>query len=124
MARKNQMLILAERIARELVAEQTRARVMLGFDAALIAAHEVFGMGPGRAAAFATAYHEAMEELAGMYVDDCDENGDRRLEYAKAKRDEAIRAIVGEENFQPFDVAYGAAYMDELHRIRVMEAKK
>ena len=124
MSRKNQMLILAERIARELVAEQTRARVMLGFDAALIAAHEVFGMGPGRAAAFATAYHEAMEELAGLYVDDCDQNGDKRIEYAKSKRDEAIRKIVGEENFVEFDRAYGEAYMDELKRIRIMERKQ
>lgn len=124
MARKNQMLLLAERIARELVAEQTRARVMLGFDAALIAAHEVFGMGPGRAAAFAEAYHNAMEELAGLYVDDCDQNGDKRIEYAKEKRDQVIRAIVGEANFQPFDEAYGNAYMDELKRIRIMEGKQ
>ena len=124
MSRKNQMLILAERIARELVAEQTRARVMLGFDAAILAAHEVFNMGPGRAAAFAEAYHNAMEELAGLYVDDCDQNGDKRIEYAKGKRDEAIRKIVGDDNFVEFDKAYGEAYMDELKRIRIMEGKQ
>lgn len=43
------------------------------------------------------------------------------IEYAKAKRDEAIRRIVGEENFVEFDRAYGAAYMDELMRIRVSQ---
>ena len=121
MSTKNSVLILAERIAKKLVAEQTQARIMLGFDAAIMAAHEVFNMGPGRAAAFSAAYHEAMEELAGMYIDDADQNGDHHLDYAKAKRDEAIRKIVGEENFVPFDSAYGAAYMDELMRIRVSQ---
>ena len=121
MSTKNRMLLLAEQIARKLVAEQTQARIMLGFDAALIAAHEALGMGPGRAAAFSQAYHEAMEELAGLYVDDCDENGDRHLDYAKCKRDALIRRIVGDENFVPFDRAYGEAYMDELRRIRVRQ---
>ena len=121
MSRKNQTLILAERIARKLVAEQTQARIMLGFDAALIAAHEALGMGPGRAAAFSAAYHEAMEELAALYVDDAEQNGDKHIDYAKGKRDELIRKIVGEDNFVEFDRAYGAAYMDELRRIRVKQ---
>ena len=121
MSTRNSVLILAQRLAKQLVAEQTQARIMLGFDAAIMAAHEVFNMGPGRAAAFSAAYHEAMEELAGMYIDDADENGDHHMEYAKAKRDEAIRRIVGEENFVEFDRAYGAAYMDELMRIRVSQ---
>lgn len=121
MSTKNSVLGLAQRLAKQLVAEQTQARIMLGFDAAIMAAHEVFNMGPGRAAAFSAAYHEAMEELAGMYIDDADQNGDHHLDYAKAKRDEAIRRIVGEENFVEFDRAYGAAYMDELMRIRVSQ---
>lgn len=124
MSRKNQTLILAERIARQLVAEQTQARIMLGFDAALIAAHEALGMGPGRAAAFSQAYHEAMEELAGLYVDDAEQHGDKHIDYAKGKRDELIRKIVGEENFVEFDRAYGAAYMDELRRIRVKQEER
>ena len=56
MSAKNQVLILAERISKKLVAEQTTARLALAFDAAILAAHEVFGMGPGRAAAFRDAY--------------------------------------------------------------------
>ena len=124
MSAKNQVLILAERIARRLVAEQTQARIMLGFDAAILAAHEVFGMGPGRAAAFSQAYHEAMEELAGLYVDDAEQNGDKHIDYAKGKRDALIRRIVGDENFVEFDRAYGEAYMDELQRIRVRQNAK
>lgn len=118
MGRKNQVLVLAERIARQLVAEQTKARLSIGFDAAILAAHEALGMGPGRAAAFRDAYCAAMDELAGMFVDDADLNGDKQIVYAKAKRDEAIRRIVGDENFVPFDESYGNAVMDELLRIR------
>lgn len=123
MSAKNQMLIHAERIAKHLVAEQTKARLALAFDAAILAAHEVFGMGPGRAAAFRDAYMDAMEELAGMFIEDADKktgNGDRDLTFAKAKRDEAIRKIVGDEMFVPFDRDYGSAYIDELRRIRIM----
>lgn len=121
MGRKNQTLILAERIAKSLVAEQTKARLSLGMDAAIIAAHEALGMGPGRAEAFRDAYCAAMDELAGMFIEDADENGDKQIEYAKTKRDEVIRKIVGEDNFVPFDKSYGWAYMDELMRIRTKE---
>ena len=123
MSAKNQMLILAERISKKLVAEQTTARLALAFDAAILAAHKVFGMGPGRAAAFRDAYMDAMEELAGMFIDDADKktgNGDRDLTFAKSKRDEAIRKIVGDQMFVPFDRDYGSAYIDELRRIRIM----
>lgn len=123
MSAKNQVLILAERISKKLVAEQTTARLALAFDAAILAAHEVFGMGPGRAAAFRDAYMDAMEELAGMFIEDADKktgNGDRDLTFAKSKRDEAIRKIVGDEMFVPFDRDYGSAYIDELRRIRIM----
>ena len=106
---------------KQLVAEQTKARLCLGMDAAILAAHEVFGLGPGRAAAFRDAYVSSMEELAGLFIEGADQHGDDRLEYAKAKRDEALRRIVGDELFVPFDEAYGQAYMDELKRVRIMQ---
>lgn len=121
MARKNAALLYAQTAAREIVAEQTRVRLMLGFDAAIYAAHEVFGMGPGRAAAFAEAYNSAMEELAQLYI--TDGNDDRDMVYAKAKRDETMRKIVGEQNFVPFDLSYGETWIDELKRVRVMQRK-
>ena len=95
MGKQSGMMMLANRMAQRIIGEQTRARVALGFDAAIIAAHEVFKMGPGRSAAFATAYNEAMEWLAELYISDCDENHDKQLAYAK----------------------------DELKRIRLMEGK-
>lgn len=121
MSTKNSVMVLADRIARKLVAEQTKARLSLGYDAAIIAAHRALGMGPGRAERFRDAFNDAMEELAELFIDDCDNNGDKKLAYAKAKRDEAIRRIVGDECFVPFDLSYGAAYMDELKRIRILK---
>jgi len=111
---------IAEQMAMKIVGEQTKARVMLAFDAALITAADMFDLNPENAAEFCSKYNEAMEELAGIYVDDAEENKDKNIWYAKGKRDEAIRKIVGDENFVPFDVAYGEAYIDELKRIRIM----
>lgn len=121
MSTKNSVMVLADRIARNLVAEQTKARLSLGMDAAIIAAHEALGMGPGRAAAFREAYCAAMDELASMFIEDADQNGDKQIEVAKFKRDQVIRKIVGPDNFVPFDRSYGWAYMDELMRIRTRE---
>ena len=90
-----------DRQVRRIVAEQTRARIALGFDAAIIAAHETFGMGPGRAVAFANAYNDAMHELAELYVSDCEENRDKQIDYAKGKRDEIIRKIVVSRTSSP-----------------------
>lgn len=121
MSKPSMMVRMAQEMCKQLVAEQTRTRLALGFDAAILAAHEVFGMGPGRASAFANAYHEAMEQLAGLYLDDAKENRDDRIDYAKGTRDALIRKIVGEENFVPFDSFYGAAYIDELRRVRQLQ---
>lgn len=116
---KNQMYILAERIARNIIAEQTQARLQVGFDAAVIAANRVFHMGPGRAEAFGKAYNEAANELADLYVRDRDENHDRAIEWGAAMRDKEILRIVGEKNFVPLGRAYGGAYFDEYKRIRL-----
>lgn len=121
MAKPSRVMIIADAMAREIIANQTQARLTIGFDAAVIAANRALGMGPGRAAAFIEAWHEALNELADLYVTDADENHDKEISYSKGTRDEVIRRIVGEENFVPFDRAYGQAYMDELHRVRVLE---
>lgn len=121
MAKKNMMLLMAQEMCKRLVAEQTKTRLALGCDAAVIAANRVFHMGPGRAAAFAQAYSEAMNELAGLFLDDARENGDAGIDYAKGKRDQMIRRIVGEENFVPFDRFYAMVYVDELQRVRSLQ---
>ena len=125
MAKQSAVMILADKIARRIIAEQTFPRLAIGLDSAMIAAHRVFGMGPERAKRFDTAYKVAMNELAVLFTMDADENNDAALTYAKAKRDELIRSIVGDELFVPFDQIYGAAYIDEAYRIRIrMEEKQ
>ena len=112
------MVLIAQQTAKKIVADQTRARLMIGFDAAVIAAHETLQLGPGRAAAFANAYHEALDDLAELYLQDYQ---DKEMEYGKGKRDEVIRKILGEANFVPYDRLYGGTYLDELGRIRALE---
>ena len=74
-------------------------------DAAMIAAHDVLRLGPGRAEDFCVAYREAINDMACRVVDD--QMDDPEFVYAKAKIDEQIRAIVGPDKFAPWEVRYG-----------------
>ena len=74
-------------------------------DAAAIAAHDVLQLGPGRAEDFYIAYREAINDMARRVVDD--QMDDPEFVYAKAKIDEQIRSIVGEDKFSPWEVRYG-----------------
>lgn len=121
MSKPSGWAIMAQQMAKKIVAEQTRVRLMIGFDAAVIAAHETLQLGPGRAAAFANAFHEALDDLAELYLQDYQ---DKEMEYGKGKRDEVIRKILGEANFVPYDRLYGETYLDELERIRALESSE
>lgn len=122
MSKQCALAMMANAAAKKIVAEQTRVRLVIGFDAALIAAHEVLKLGPGRAAAFANAYHEALDDLATLYLED---SKDKQMEYGKGKRDQVIRKILGDANFVPYEKMYGDTYVDEFNRIRVlMEEQK
>ena len=121
MGKQSAVMKLADRIAQRIVAEQTMARLRIGFDGAIMAAHKVFQMGPGRSGAFREAYNESVDELAELFLSDAYENKDEQIDYAKGTRDTLIKKIVGEENFVPFDKAYGDAWMDELKRIRLIK---
>lgn len=79
--------------------------MQMGQDAAMIAAHDVLQLGPGRAKDFCVAYITAMNQMARMVVDD--QKDDREFVYSKAKIDEQILSIVGPENFQPWEERYG-----------------
>lgn len=121
MSKPSGWAIMAQQMAKKIVAEQTRVRLMIGFDAAVIAAHETLQLGPGRAAAFANAFHEALDDLAELYLQDYQ---DKEMEYGKGKRDAVIRKILGEANFVPYDRLYGGTYLDELGRIRALESSE
>ena len=79
--------------------------LQMGQDAAMIAAHDVLQLGPGRAEAFCVAYREAINDMARRVVDD--QMDDPEFVYAKAKIDEMIKSIVGPEKFAPWEERYG-----------------
>ena len=111
MPKKNPMLSRIEAAAEAKYQALFHARMdmlmQMGQDAAMIAAHDVLKMGAGRAPGFCRAYIEAMNEMARLYVDD--QRDDAEFVYAKAKIDEQIKAIVGEENFAPWEERYGGS---------------
>ncbi len=74
------------------------------FDVAVITANDVFKMGAGRAKVFEQKYTENYAKICAMLIEDeCDPD----LEYSRAKIDERLKAIVGDENFVPWDERYG-----------------
>ena len=120
MSKPSSWVIYAQEKAKLIIAEQTGVRRAIGKDAALIAAHEVMQLGPGRAAAFLDAYNRALEDLSELYLGD----NDKLMDYGKGKRDEVIRKIVGDENFVSYNELYRDTYLDELKRIRVLTHKE
>ena len=86
--------------------------LQMGQEAAQFAAHDELGMGPGRAVPFTVAYREALNWLANLVVEDA--KSDKELWYAKAKIDERLLPIVGEENFAPWDERYDTRLLEEV----------
>lgn len=92
-----------DRVRREVdrrVADQTAVRVQMCLDAAVLAAAEVFNMGPGRVQPFVQAFSTALDEIATLAVEDTAD-----LEYTKAKVDERMKEICG-EHFKPWEERY------------------
>lgn len=83
--------------------ESRSIHTQMCLDAAMIAANEVFNMGPSRAKAFADAFSSALKEIATMTVQDG--KSDKQLWFTKTKLDERLKQICG-ENFQPWEERY------------------
>lgn len=80
-------------------------------DAALIAAHKVFGIGPKRAKLFAEEFIKAMNEIAERIVEDSKD--DKDFVYTRAKIDELLKQICG-ENFASWEERYEKGYAEHL----------
>lgn len=76
----------------------------MGLDAAIFAANEVFSMGESRAPRFVEAYNRAVAEMMHLIHDDAKDDED--IEYSRQKIDEALKKIVGAENFVEWDERY------------------
>lgn len=101
MAKSEYIKQLAERKQ----AERRRMEILRHIvgDAYTLAAHDVLGMGPGRAKAFQDAAEARLTEIfATIHADSKD---DRELAYAFAKIDEALGKIVGQD-YEPCEIRY------------------
>lgn len=85
-------------------ADMTRQCFQYADDALMIVCNEVFGMGAGRARKVHEAFTKTVNEIAELVC--TDSKDDKEFIYAKAKIDERLRQIVGDENFQPWEVRY------------------
>lgn len=97
----------ALRMARDRVSsDRAEIRAQIDMDAACMAANEVFQMGPSRSRAFCEAMMRYAMEIGEMFLEDA--KSDVTLEYSKVTLDRRIKEIVGEQNFQPWEVRYGS----------------
>lgn len=93
---KKLQAVMDTRLARQQMIDMQMAK-----DAALIAAAEVFHMGPGRTPAYSAAFDQAIHDIAAMTVEDT-----KDMEYTKTKLDQRLRQICG-EHFVPWGERYG-----------------
>lgn len=93
---KKLQAVMDTRLARQQMIDMQMAK-----DAALIAAAEVFHMGPGRVPAYSAAFDQALHDIAAMTVEDT-----KDMEYTKTKLDQRLRQICG-EHFVPWEERYG-----------------
>lgn len=85
------------------IAASRHIHTQMCLDAAMIAANEVFNMGPTRCTEFANAFSDALNAIAKTTVDDA--KSDKNLWYTKDKLDERMKKICG-EHFVPWDQRY------------------
>lgn len=85
------------------VANDRAVHTQMCLDAAMIAANEVFNMGPTRCKDFCEAFSKAINEIANMTVKDS--KADKDLWYTKDKVDERLKKICG-DYFQPCEIRY------------------
>ena len=108
MSKQSAFLIAVEKEVRRRMARYEVVRMQIAEDAAFMAAHEVLGLGPGRAEAFGNAFVKYVGEITKLI--DTDAKDDKKLEYSKEVIDRTIKPIVGDELFLEFDKRYG--YVD------------
>lgn len=91
---------LQQEMKRQMAARQHIA-IQMAKDAAMLAAHEVLKMGPGRACTFSAAFDQALREIAKLTVEDTPD-----MAYTKTKLDDRLKEICG-AGFVPWDERYG-----------------
>ena len=100
MPKNNAFLTAVDRRANQIIMETRHIHTQMCLDAAMIAANEVFNMGPSRVEAFCNAFSDALVSIAKMTVSDTPD-----MEYTKAKLDQRLKQICGDK-FQPWEERY------------------
>lgn len=91
----------------EKAAEQslrTQVDVQFALDAAVIAANKVFHRKGDKIIEFVAEFNRQYRAIAVMMIKDSED--DEELWYTKEKVDSALKEIVGEEHFQPWEERY------------------
>lgn len=101
--KQNQMLAKIEAKYRLQYQRKFDTMMQMFQDAAMIAAHEVCGLGPRNAVEFAARFREIINEMAKITVEDAKD--DPECWYTKEKVDEVLRGICG-ESFQAWEERY------------------
>lgn len=104
MAKKNSYLAKRDAAIYARYQAQLDFALQMGLDAAMIAANKVLQLGKGRAPEFGEEYINTVNELARLLV--ADSKDDAEMVYSREKIDQKIKAIVGEDNFAPWDERY------------------
>lgn len=99
--KQSALLKIARAEVNRQLADRTAVHTQMCMDAAVIAANEVFNLGPSRVDRFCKAFSDALMELAEMTVSDT-----KDMVYTKEKLDDRMKKICG-SSFQPWDVRYG-----------------
>lgn len=103
MPKHNAFLSAVNREVQRRLTESHHVHTQMCLDAAMIAANDVFKMGPTRCPDFAVAFSEALTEIAELTMED--QKDDKNLWYTKAKVDERLKQICG-DHFQPWEERY------------------
>lgn len=96
MSRKN---VYAGRLAQER-SEKIIIHTQMCFDAAMMAANDVFNMGESRCPEFTSRFSYYVAEIAQTTIEDS-----RDMEYTKQRIDDRLRKICG-KHFTPYEVRY------------------
>lgn len=104
MPKNNAFLAAVDWQANRIIMETRHIHTQMCLDAAMIAANEVFNMGPTRCLDFVKAFNQALSEIANMTVEDG--KTDKELWKTKDALDKTLKKICG-ENFEPWEVRYG-----------------
>ena len=67
----------------------------MALDSAVLAAHDVLGLGPGRAKEFIDSFNGYFAEISGLILDGS-ASGDTELSYLQERLDGALKAIEGD----------------------------